>query len=64
MHPNLVDHLTAFIAVIETGSQSAAGRALRRPVSSINYSLVQLETQCGPAPVLFRSRAHVRRPFV
>ena len=55
MHPNLVDHLTAFIAVIETGSQSAAGRALRRPVSSINYSIVQLETQCG-FPLIERAR--------
>lgn len=56
MHPNLVDHLTAFIAVVETGSQSAAARDLRRPVSSISYSLAQLETQCGFALIERSSR--------
>lgn len=47
MHPNLVDHLSAFIAVVETGSFSAAARLLNRAVSSISYSLTQLEGQCG-----------------
>jgi DNA-binding transcriptional LysR family regulator len=47
MHPNLVDHLTAFIAIAETGSFSAAARRLGRAVSSVSYSLGQLETYCG-----------------
>jgi DNA-binding transcriptional LysR family regulator len=47
MQPNLVDHLAAFIAVTETGSFSIAARTLGRAVSSISYSLTQLETQCG-----------------
>mgnify|MGYP001060129394 CR=1 FL=1 len=47
MQPNLVDHLAAFIAVTETGSFSVAARTLNRAVSSISYSLAQLETQCG-----------------
>ncbi len=47
MHPNLVDHLTAFCAIVDEGSLTGAARALRRPISSISYSLTQLETQCG-----------------
>lgn len=47
MHPNLVDHLTAFIAIAETGSFSAAARRLGRAVSSVSYSLGQLEAYCG-----------------
>lgn len=47
MHPNLVDHLTAFVLVAETGSFSAAARLLNRAVSSISYSLTQLEAHCG-----------------
>lgn len=47
MQPNLVEHLTAFIAVAETGSFSVAARNLNRAVSSISYSVTQLEAQCG-----------------
>lgn len=47
MHPNLVDHLTAFCAVVDQGSLTAAARKLRRPISSISYSLTQLENHCG-----------------
>lgn len=47
MHPNLVDHLQAFCAVVDQGSLTAAARELRRPISSVSYSLTQLETQCG-----------------
>ena len=55
MHPNLVDHLTAFVAVVETGSFSGAARFLNRAVSSISYSLTQLESYCG-FPLLERGR--------
>jgi DNA-binding transcriptional LysR family regulator len=47
MIANIVDHLTAFIAVAETGSFSIAARNLGRAVSSISYSVAQLEAQCG-----------------
>lgn len=47
MQANLVEHLTAFIAVAETGSFSVAARNLSRAVSSISYSVTQLEAQCG-----------------
>jgi DNA-binding transcriptional LysR family regulator len=45
--PSLVDHLTAFIEVAETGSFSVAARRLNRAVSSVSYSITQLEAQCG-----------------
>jgi DNA-binding transcriptional LysR family regulator len=47
MQPNLVDHLVAFVAVAETGSFSAAARELNRAVSSVSYSIAQLENYCG-----------------
>jgi DNA-binding transcriptional LysR family regulator len=47
MPPNLVDHLTAFVAVVERGGLTAAARELRCAVSSVSYSLDQLETHCG-----------------
>ncbi|TKT82535.1 LysR family transcriptional regulator [Aquamicrobium sp. LC103] len=47
MHPNLVDHLSAFILVADRGSFSAAARELGRAVSSVSYSLAQLEAHCG-----------------
>lgn len=53
MSPNLVEHLTAFISVAETGSFSVAARNLGRAVSSISYSLAQLEAHCG-FPLLIR----------
>jgi DNA-binding transcriptional LysR family regulator len=59
VHPNLIDHLTTFVTVVDTGSLSAAARALRRPVSSISYSLTQLESHCG-----FSLMERARRPVV
>jgi DNA-binding transcriptional LysR family regulator len=47
MSANLVDHLSAFLAVAETGSFSVAARNLGRAVSSVSYSIAQLEAQCG-----------------
>lgn len=46
-HPNLVDHLEAFIITYEAGGFSAAARVLGRAVSSISYSVTQLEAYCG-----------------
>ncbi|HEY8564507.1 MAG TPA: LysR family transcriptional regulator [Beijerinckiaceae bacterium] len=47
MQPNLVDQLTAFIAVVETASFSEAARRLGRAVSTVSYSVTRLEEQCG-----------------
>ena len=47
MHANLVDHLRAFCAVADHGSLTAAAKELRRPISSVSYSLSQLEAHCG-----------------
>lgn len=47
MHPNIVEHLTAFILVAERGSFSAAAAELGRAVSSVSYSLTQIEAYCG-----------------
>ena len=47
MYPNLIDHLTTFCAIVDHGSLTAASKELRRPISSLSYSLTQLETQCG-----------------
>ncbi len=47
MHPNLVEHLTAFCAVVDHGSLTAAAKELRRPISSVSYSLTTLEDHCG-----------------
>lgn len=47
MHPNLIDHLRAFCAIADHGSLTAAARDLRRPISSVSYSLAQLEQHCG-----------------
>lgn len=49
----LIDHLTAFIEVAETGSFAAAARNLRRGVSSVSYSIAQVEEKCG-FPLLVR----------
>lgn len=57
MHPNLVDHLIAFISVADRGSFSGAARELGRAVSSISYSLAQLEAYCG-FPLLERGPKH------
>lgn len=46
-HPNLVDHLETFLAVHDQGGFSAAAKAMGRGVSSISYSVSQLEASCG-----------------
>lgn len=47
MQPNIIEHLTAFIEVAERGSFTAAAAELGRAVSSISYSLAQIEAYCG-----------------
>jgi DNA-binding transcriptional LysR family regulator len=42
-----LDDLEAFLAVIEKGSQAAASRHLRRPLQSLNRSLMALERALG-----------------
>jgi DNA-binding transcriptional LysR family regulator len=42
-----LDDLEAFLAVIEKGSQTAAARHLRRPLQSLNRSLMTLERALG-----------------
>ena len=42
-----LDDLEAFLAIIERGSQTAASRHLRRPLQSLNRSLVALERAVG-----------------
>jgi DNA-binding transcriptional LysR family regulator len=58
MTPNIVEHLTAFVAVIENGGFTAAARKLNRAVSSVSYSIAQIEAHCG-FPLLHRAG---RRP--
>lgn len=55
MHPNLIDHLTIFCAIVDHGSLTAAAKELRRPISSLSYALTQLEAQCG-FPLLGRGQ--------
>jgi len=45
MHPNLLDQLRVFQAVVEGGSFAAAARALGRAVSAISYAINALEEQ-------------------
>lgn len=47
MHPNLLDQLKTFCAIVDHGSLTGAAKELRRPISSVSYSISQLETQCG-----------------
>ena len=42
-----MDDLTAFLAIMERGSQTAAARHLRRSLQSINRSLTTLERSVG-----------------
>jgi DNA-binding transcriptional LysR family regulator len=42
-----LDDLEAFLAIIEKGSQAAASRHLRRPLQSLNRSLIALERAVG-----------------
>lgn len=58
MLPNLVDHLATFVRVVDRGGFSAAARELGRAVSSVSYSVAQLEIHCG-FPLLERGS---RRP--
>lgn len=54
-----LDQLRLFLAVAETGSFTAAARALNRAVSVVSYGIANLEAQLGLA--LFE-RAGTRRP--
>ena len=42
-----LDQLASFLAVVDEGSFSAAGRKVRRVQSAISYAIVQLETALG-----------------
>lgn len=42
-----LDDLETFVAVVEKGSQAAAARHLRRPLQSLNRSLIALERAVG-----------------
>ena len=54
-----LDQLQVFLAVVETGSFSAASRTLNRAQSVISYTMANLEAQLGVA--LF-SRSGTKRP--
>lgn len=45
--PNLLDQLLVFVTVFEESSLSAAARRLNRAVSSVSYTLSQLELHAG-----------------
>ena len=42
-----MDDLTAFLTIVEKGSQTAAARHLRRSLQSVNRSLTTLECSVG-----------------
>jgi len=42
-----LDQLRVFVAVVETGSFSAAARALHRAQSAVTYAIQKLEAQVG-----------------
>ena len=54
-----LDQLRVFLAVVETGSFTAAGRRLMRATSAVSYSIASLEHQLGVA--LF-DRKRTRKP--
>lgn len=56
--PNIVDHLQCFLSVYDEGGFTAAARVLGRAVSSISYSVSQLEAACG-FPLLERGAGPV-----
>lgn len=58
MIPNIVDHLQCFLTVYDEGGFTAAARVLGRAVSSISYSVSQLEAACG-FPLLERGAGPV-----
>src|SRR5450631_458980 len=54
-----IDQLKVFLAVVETGSFTAAAKRLRRAVSAISYAIAALEQQLG---VTLFDREGVRTP--
>src|ERR1700733_5963497 len=54
-----LDQIAVFLAIVESGSFTAAARKLGRATSVISYAIANLETQLGVA--LF-TRAGARRP--
>lgn len=44
-----LDQVQVFLAVVETGSFSAAARAMNRTQSAVTYAVQRLEEQCGTA---------------
>ncbi len=53
------DQLRIFLAIVDTGSFAAAGRALGRAVSVISYGIANLEAQLG---VMLFDREGTRKP--
>lgn len=51
---DLLDQMTTFVRVVETGSLSAASRRLRRSLAAVSRQLSALEQELG-APLLVRS---------
>lgn len=47
MHPNLLDQLTVFETIADTGTFSAAAKKLNRTVSAVGYTIGQLEGHLG-----------------
>ncbi len=47
MHPNLLDQLTVFETIADTGTFSAAAKKLNRTVSAVGYTIGQLEEHLG-----------------
>ena len=56
-----IDDLKAFVAIVETGGQSAAARHLRRSLQSIARSLAALERDVG-VELVRRTRGARSRP--
>src|ERR1700748_3263548 len=54
-----LDQIQVFLAIVESGSFSAAARKLNRAVSVISYAITNLETQLG---VSLFARAGSSRP--
>src|SRR6185437_7885995 len=60
MEPNpTLDQVAIFLAIVETGSFTAAGRKLNRATSVISYAITNLEAQLG---VTLFTRAGAQRP--
>jgi len=54
-----LDQIAVFLAIVETGSFTAAARKLKRATSVISYAIANLESQLG---VTLFERAGARRP--